>query len=188
MGRLETYHSPVRLFTAIDIPEDILATLADLLRQLKPLARFKWSPPENLHITTKFIGEWAASDYTQLAKVLEAVPRPGPIDIAVQGIGWFPNPHHPRAFFAAIQAPKELADLAAATAESVEAIGVEKDERRYTPHLTLARIRETDGLADVRKAVANLPSTNFGRFTARSFWLYESDRSKYTKLEEFPLL
>lgn len=188
MGRLETYHSPVRLFTAIDIPEDIVATLTELLRQLKPLARFRWSPPENLHITTKFIGEWAANDYRHLVKVLETVPRSGPIDIAVKGLGWFPNPHHPRAFFAAIQAPQALADLAAATAESCEAIGVEKEDRPYTPHLTLARIKEETGLADVRKAIANLPSLDFGQFTARSFWLYESDRSTYTKLEEFPLL
>ena len=187
MGRLETYHSPVRLFTAIDIPADILATLTDLLRHLKPLARFHWSPPENLHITTKFIGEWPANDYRKLVGALESVPRPGPIDIAVKGVGWFPNPHHPRAFFAAIQAPPILADLAAATAESCHAIGVDKDDRPYTPHLTLARIKDETGLVGVRRAVANVSSLDFGRFTARSFWLYESDRSKYTKLEEFPL-
>lgn len=187
MGRLETYHSPVRLFTAIDIPEDILATLTGLLRQLKPTARFRWSPPENLHITTKFIGEWPANDYRKLVTALECVPRSGPIDIAVKGLGWFPNPHHPRSFFSAIHASQALFDLAAATSKSCESIGVEKADRRYTPHLTLARIKDETGLADLRKTVANLPSLEFGQFTARSFWLYESDYSKYTKLEEFPL-
>ena len=178
----------MRLFTAIDIPAELLATLTGLLRQLKPIARFRWSPPENLHITTKFIGEWPVNDYRHLVKTLQSVPRNGSIDIAVKGLGLFPNPHHPRAFFAAIHAPQALAELAAATAACCETIGVEKDDRRYTPHLTLARIKDETGLVELRQAISKLPSLDFGQFTARSFWLYESDRSKYTKLEEFSLL
>ena len=116
------------------------------------------------------------------------MPKPGPIEIAVKGLGWFPNPHHPRAFFAAIQPSAALAELAEEISHACEMIGIDKDERKYTPHLTLARIKEADGLSEVRRAVANLPALDFGRFTARSFWLYESDHTKYTKLEEFPIL
>ena len=48
----------MRLFTAIDLPADVRDRLDKLIARLRPLARINWSPPENLHITTKFIGQW----------------------------------------------------------------------------------------------------------------------------------
>jgi 2'-5' RNA ligase len=48
----------MRLFTAIDLPAEVLDPLREFLARLRPLAKLHWSPVENLHITTKFIGEW----------------------------------------------------------------------------------------------------------------------------------
>jgi len=48
----------MRLFTGLELPDDVAGNLAELIRRLKPAARIHWSPPENLHVTTKFVGEW----------------------------------------------------------------------------------------------------------------------------------
>ena len=183
---------PRRLFTALDIAVEVRAALVELVRQLSPAAPFRWSPPENLHITTKFIGNWPADQYEQLLQILAAVAKPGPIEIAIRGLGWYPNPHSPRILFAGIQAGPVLQGLHQQTDAACAAIGIPAETKPFNPHLTLARSKSPDGLQAVRQLIAQLPSTAFGEFTARAFHLYESvpglAGSEYTKLEEFPLL
>ncbi|HEY3740054.1 MAG TPA: RNA 2',3'-cyclic phosphodiesterase [Bryobacteraceae bacterium] len=181
----------MRLFVALDLPDTILKTLDALSRQLQPAARIGWSPVANLHITTKFIGNWPETRLAELKSALAAVPRAGAIRVQIEGLGWFPNPHSPRIFFAGIRAPHALADLAHATDAATARLGVPSEAREFHPHLTLARIKEPLDLAGLRKAVANLPSVAFGEFEARSQFLYSSrpapSGSIYERLEEFPL-
>jgi len=61
----------MRLFTAIDLPDEVLTNLERLLDLLKPAASIKWSPIENMHITTRFIGEWPEERLTELRNALE---------------------------------------------------------------------------------------------------------------------
>jgi 2'-5' RNA ligase len=116
------------------------------------------------------------------------VPKTGAIDVTVRGLAWFPNPHHPRVLFAGITAGPELADLHCATDEACFAAGIPKELKKYSPHLTLARVDAGEGVAGVRAKIAGLPAADFGSFRAESFGLYESAMGKYTLLEEFPLL
>lgn len=182
----------MRLFTALDIPADVRSTLTALLAQLRPAAKFQWSPPENLHITTKFIGEWPAERVAELTAALGRMERTGPMEVAVRGLGWFPNPHSPRVLFAGIEAGPELGELHQRTDAACAALGVPAETKKFNPHLTLARVRTHGGLAEVRRRIAALPETDFGVFTARSFHLYESapcpTGTVYTPLEEFSLL
>ena len=163
-----------------------------LLRELRPAAKFQWSPPANLHITTKFIGEWPAERIPELAAALDRMEKTGPLEAAVRGLGWFPNPHNPRVLFAGIQAGPELAELHSRTDAACAALGIPAETKKFNPHLTLARVRTQEGLAEVRRRIAALPETDFGVFTAQSFHLYESasgpSGTVYTPLEEFSLL
>lgn len=181
----------MRLFTAIDIPEEIRDTLRATLARLKPKAKLRWSKPENLHITTKFLGEVPAERLSAVIQALEAIPAGAAIPLEVRGIGWFPNPHAPRILYAGIQAPEWLAQLHVRTDEALAAIGVPKENKPFRPHLTLARIDGRVELADLRQAIFELPTSQFGAFVAESFHLYESQTggagSVYTKLAEFPL-
>ncbi|MFB3825499.1 MAG: RNA 2',3'-cyclic phosphodiesterase [Bryobacteraceae bacterium] len=181
----------MRLFTAIDLPEPLLNTIAHLIERLRPKARIKWSPRENLHITTKFIGEWPEERLEELQEALAAVPTAGPMRIAIRKVGFFPNPHAPRVFWAGIDAPPELAALADATDRALQRLGVEPERRAFSPHLTLARIKEPVPMQPLREAVAALPSLEFGEFTADTFHLYRSHLSPagsvYVKMAEFPL-
>jgi 2'-5' RNA ligase len=180
----------MRLFTAIDIPEDVMEGLRSLLKRLMPLARLSWSRVENLHITTKFIGEWPQERLEELKRALAATPAPGPIEIAVRGLGWFPNQRRPRVFWAGIDGGEPLRELAQATEKAVARLGVPAEKRAYSPHLTLARIREAVPLDGLRGALEALPSEcgfDFGSFRASSFFLYLSANGRYTQLARFPI-
>jgi 2'-5' RNA ligase len=179
----------MRLFTAIDIPVEIKARLRAFVDRLRPTAKLTWSPVENLHVTTKFIGEWPEPKLRQLTDALNATPKPGRVEIAVRGLGWFPNAKNPRVFWAGIEVNEPLRRLAAGTEAALASIGVPAEERGFHPHLTLARRRDPVPLEKLRAILDSLSSdsTEFGVFTADSFFLYLSAASRYTKLGEFPL-
>ncbi|HUJ20045.1 MAG TPA: RNA 2',3'-cyclic phosphodiesterase [Bryobacteraceae bacterium] len=180
----------MRLFTGIDLSPDVVSNLEDLLRRLQPAARISWSPPRNLHITTKFIGEWPEERLAELKTALAGLPARSPISIAVEKLGFFPNPHSPRVFWAGVHGGEELARLAGETEDALARLGVAKEERAYSPHLTLARIKTPGKQPALLQAVAQLPSLEFGRFVADRFYLFHSrtapSGSVYTKLSEFP--
>ena len=179
----------MRLFTAIDLPFDVVATLEALIAKLRPAARIQWSPPGNMHITTQFIGEWEEARLEQLQAALAAIPPRGPITVDVSKLGFFPNPRSPRVFWCGIEAP-ELDALAAATETATAALGIRNETRPFSPHLTLARIKAPLDLKPLHEAIARLASLDFGRFIVQRFFLYQSklhpSGSVYTKLAEFP--
>jgi len=188
----------MRLFTGIDLPAAQSEALETLIRQLSRLADLRWSRVENLHITTKFIGQWPQERLDELRERLSMIPAPPSISIAVRGVGWFPNPHQPKILWASVQAKDSLEQLVRATDESVAELGIEKDDRPFRPHLTMARIGGRRGgkkripdLRALQRAIGKLPTTDFGEFEARAFHLYLSEPgahgSRYTKLFSFPL-
>ena len=85
----------MRLFVAIDISAAVRAALDSFQRMLKPTAKLNWSPVANLHITTKFIGEWPEDRMAEVTLALATVASAGPVDVRVKGIGWFPNERRP---------------------------------------------------------------------------------------------
>jgi len=181
----------MRLFTGLDLPPEVVSALDALLDRLRPAARLKWSPPANLHVTTRFIGEWPDQRLPDLRAALAGLPIHPSIPIHVRKLGFFPNPHSPRVFWAGVEAPPDLAALASETDRALEPLGIKPEGRPFSPHLTLARIKEPVPLQKLREAIAALPSLDFGSFTADRFFLYQSRLSPtgsvYTKLAEYPL-
>ena len=175
----------MRLFVALDLPDSILQTLEALLARLEPTARVHWSTVANLHITTKFIGEFPEERLQDLKQALQSISRTNPIPIRVEGLGWFPNPHAPRVFWAGVRGGDALQKLAHETNQALARLGVPEETRDFHPHLTLARIKDRVDLAPLRQAVAQLETVDFGPFEARSQFLYLSNNSVYTKLGEF---
>lgn len=180
----------MRLFTGIDLPEDVRERLERLLMHLRPTAHLKWSPVYNLHVTLKFIGEWAEEKLPQLETALRSIPKRPAIRVEVRGLGWFPNPHHPRVFWVAAHGGDALAALAKDSETALEPLGIAKEGRAFTAHLTLARIKEPVPLDSLRGAIAQVESADFGTFDADRFYLYRSQPgsagSIYTKLSEYP--
>jgi RNA 2',3'-cyclic 3'-phosphodiesterase len=181
----------MRLFTGISVAPDVLANLSKLLNTLRSTADVKWSPAENLHLTMKFIGEWPEERLNEMIEALRRASAGPPIEISINGLGWFPNPHSPRVLVAAVHAPESLRKLAHFIDETTHGLGVPMETRPYSPHLTLAKIKNPGRLFPLKQAIASLPTVDFGSFTARDFHLYlskmSSSGSVYTRLADFSL-
>ncbi len=179
----------MRLFTAIDLPSDILLRLERLLSALRPEALIKWSPLDNLHVTTKFIGEWPDSKLELLHDALSSVSGRHPFEVELRQLGWFPNERSPRVLWAGIYGGAPLLQLAHDTEEELERIGIKKETREFAPHLTLARIKNPVPLRRLRKKVQDLQPAVLGRFPVSKFALFRSDpgsnASIYRKLREY---
>jgi 2'-5' RNA ligase len=179
----------MRLFTGIDLPEDVRERLERLLMHLRPVAHLKWSPVYNLHVTLKFIGEYPEEQLPQLETALSSLPSRAPIQAEVKSLGWFPNPHHPRVFWVAVHAGGALAALAHDIEVALSPLGIAREDRPFTAHLTLARIKEAVPLQTLRSTIAQLESVEFGSFVMDRFHLYRSQPgaagSIYTKLSQY---
>ena len=172
----------MRLFTAIDLPPEVRASVDDFIGQLRPLARLGWTLSANLHITTRFIGDWPEERLPELQRALAALSSRAPIPIRVHGLGLVPNGKSPRILLAHADAPPELSELARDLGYA--------ERRAYSPHVTLARIKSPKGLGPLVTKLAELGDPDFGAFLADRFFLYQSKPSAagsvYTKLSEFP--
>jgi len=180
----------MRLFTGIDLSEEILERLERLLVHLRSAAHLKWSPVYNLHLTLKFIGEWPEQRLPQLQQALCSIPPREPIIAEVKGVGWYPNAHHPRVFWAGVQGGEPLLALVRDLDAALAPLGIAREDREFSAHLTLARIKDPVPLQPLRNAIAQLETLEFGSFVADRFYLYRSQPgsagSIYTKLMEFP--
>ena len=179
----------MRLFCGIDLPEDVRERLERLLMHLRPVAHLKWVPVYNLHLTLKFIGEWPEEKLPQLEAALHTVVKRPPIPLEMRGLGWYPNPRNPRVFWAAVEGGDALPALAHDIEARIEPLGIAKETRVFTAHLTLARIKEPVPLEALRSAAEKVESAEFGSFEADRFYLFRSQPgsagSIYTKLSEF---
>jgi 2'-5' RNA ligase len=179
----------MRLFTALEIPPDIVARLERLLSSLRPEALINWSPLENLHITTKFIGEWPEKRLDQLDKALAALRSRVAFSVEIKDLGWFPNANSPKVLWAGIHGGDELNQLAAATEECLVELGVPREDRPYTSHLTLARIKSAVPLQKLRVKVQELQPAKIGDFVASGFHLFQSEpgskASLYRKIRDY---
>jgi RNA 2',3'-cyclic 3'-phosphodiesterase len=181
----------MRLFTGIDLCEEVRERLERLLVHLRACAHLKWSPVYNLHVTLKFIGEWSGDKLPELEAALRSIPPREPIAADVSGLGWFPNPHHPRVFWVAVHAGDTLAALVKDIDAALGPLGIPSEDRPFNAHLTLARVKEPAPLQELRNAIAQLESVDYGSFLVDRFYLYRSQPgsagSIYTKLSEYPL-
>ena len=179
----------MRIFTAIDLPSSTLLRLERLLSALRPEAQINWSPLDNLHITTKFIGEWPEARLPELTDALSSLLPCQPFRVELKNLGWFPNCRSPRVLWAGVHGGEVLADLARRTEEQLHALGISKEDREFQPHLTLARIRNPVSMSRLRQKVDEMKAVDLGEFSVSSFSLYRSDpgsnASVYRKLHDF---
>lgn len=179
----------MRLFTAIEVPPDVLLRLERLVAVLRPEALIKWSPLDNLHVTTKFIGEWPESRMEELHQALLAVPPRDPFGVDVSGLGWFPNERSPRVLWAGVNGGLPLSTLVQEIEERLLGLGVARESREYSAHLTLARIKSPVPLRSLREKLQELLPAQIGTFQVSQFSLFRSDpgsnASIYRKLRDY---
>jgi RNA 2',3'-cyclic 3'-phosphodiesterase len=178
----------MRLFTAIDLPNEILLRLERLIYALRSEALINWTPLDNLHVTTKFIGPWPDSRLEELHAALSSLAPRQPFDIELKNLGWFPNAPSPRTFWIGVHG-EALDQLARDTEQQLEPLGIARESREFSPHLTLARIKTPVPLRRLHEKVDEMQPAALGHFRASQFALYRSDpgsnASIYRKLRVY---
>ncbi len=127
-----------RIFTGLEIPAPIAQSLATLRGGL-PGAR--WIDPENYHVTLRFIGDVDDLIAHEVASMLGQVRRPA-FDLNIEDLTAFGG-RRPRALVATLGPAQALMDLQAEHERLMQRVGLEPEGRKYTPHVTLARLRES---------------------------------------------
>jgi 2'-5' RNA ligase len=194
----------MRLFLALDIDEVIrerITRFVDGVRNFAPDAR--WMKPESLHVTLKFIGEQPDTAVEPIKQAMTTVVA-GTTEIRFHGYGFFPTPKSARVFWVGMEAAGDLEALATAIDDKMPSLGMAKEDRPFSPHLTLARAGGRSGSPRLLKSdrrspvfqvlqqkLAVLPEPEFGSMTPREFYLYQSHLSPkgstYTKLAKFAM-
>jgi 2'-5' RNA ligase len=186
----------VRVFVALDISEEVRAAIGALIARLRPACRAaRWVRIEGVHLTLKFIGEIQPEKIEPIKASLAKIRFPNSIEMNFRNVGFFPNEHRPRVFWAGIEAGKGLVELAAAVEITLEPLGIAKEGRAFSPHLTLARIEPQRGTAAnltlnrLREAISAVGALEFGAAIAKEFYLYQSilkpGGAEYTRLATF---
>ncbi|MGE5055837.1 MAG: RNA 2',3'-cyclic phosphodiesterase [Acidobacteriota bacterium] len=189
---------------ALDIDDPIrqrIARFTEGVRNFAPDAR--WAKEESLHVTLKFIGEQGESSVARIREALAATAGRS-TQVVFRGYGFFPTTNSARVFWIGMEAGPELAALAAEVDAKLTPLGIAREQRKFTPHLTLARSsggsgapgrRKEDGprrtFEHLQEKLSALPVPEFGSMTAHEFFLYQSrlspKGSTYTKLARFDL-
>jgi RNA 2',3'-cyclic 3'-phosphodiesterase len=161
----------IRLFTAIELPESVRTRLM-LLQGGVPGAR--WSPVENLHLTLRFIGEVNEATANDIDDVLAAI-RSSAFDLTLKDAGEFGG-RDPHALWIGVAPNEALMRLAAKIESALQRMGLEAETRKYTPHVTLARLRDAP-ISKVREFLGAHGPFDSGPFPVRRFALFSSHPS-----------
>lgn len=174
-----------RLFTALEIPRDAALSLS-LLRGGLPGAR--WIDVENYHLTLRFIGDVEGHVADEIANALDRVRRPS-FTLALSGVGAFGS-KKPHAVYAGVAPSPDLHALQGEIDRICHRLGVAADPRKFTPHVTLARLRNTSPL-DVAHYLSARGNFSAAPFRAARFVLMSSRDSvgggPYVVEEAWPL-
>lgn len=133
----------MRAFVALELPRSVIRRISEIRGALAtPDAKVRWVEPEKMHLTLKFLGDVDAQQLEAMAEsVRQASERFDALKLGVGGLGAFPNRRNPRIIWVGISGHNGLLELYRHFEEAAVAVGVEPDERPFSPHLTLGRVK-----------------------------------------------
>jgi 2'-5' RNA ligase len=163
---------PHRLFIGIRPPESVRDSLLDAMEALDGA---RWVDEDNLHVTLRFVGEVERPVANDLAEALGRIEAPR-FELRIAGTGAFDRSRrhqsYPHAVWAAVPLTEPLESLRQKVERACESVGLGRETRRFTPHVTLARTdRATEPVAGWLAATADLRA---GPWTVDGFILFES--------------
>lgn len=194
-----------RLFIALDLAIGVVEQLLNVQEDFHyhllslpgnaqtELASVRWTSPENIHLTLKFLGDTDPALIQRLSETLANLVRPlFPFEIEARGVGFFPSAQRPRIFWAGFdaQSAEVLSLLQQALERDLGELGFEPDPRDFLPHVTLGRLR-ADIRPDFSSFAARFEHESFGKSYVKDFVLYESmltpNGPRYSVVNRFTL-
>ncbi len=183
----------VRAFIAVDLPPDLRQALGRVSRHLQEQLAgvpVRWVPPENIHLTLKFLGNLPLLQEMLRGEVADRRP----FEFGVGGLGAFPDLKQPRVIWVGVKGPDELEALHYVVEVAMERLGYAREGRPFTPHLTLGRVSRNASPREIRQVSEVLRKTKvgfLGSARVEEVHLYRSDLrptgAVYTRLFTAPL-
>jgi 2'-5' RNA ligase len=185
----------VRLFVALELDDQARRLLADCQRQLADLdPSVRWVRPEQIHLTLKFLGEVPDPQVPSICQSLDGLTSHGPVDFEMTGAGWFGSSRSPRVIWVGLAWPNAALEALQKDCESrMAAEGFPPEARAYRPHLTLGRVRDGRGNAEITRAIEAMRDRGVGPLaqTATEVVLFESrlhpSGAEYVPAHQIPL-
>ena len=180
----------MRTFIAIEIPEKIRAEIFHIFEKINGtnLISGNFVEKDNLHLTLKFLGELTGE---QLQKVKEKLSEINfsKFDLETDGIGFFPNENYIRVMWVGLKGAK-LLQLQKIIEDKVYEVGIRKDDKAFSSHLTVARIKNIKNKTLFLEKIKNLRIKEES-FSVKNFSLFKSElienETRYKKIQDFSL-
>ena len=134
-----------RLFVALPLPGVVKAELISLIDAARKTAprSVRWVRPEQLHVTLKFLGDVETEQQEALTTAMQSMCKETSFRFTLQGVDAFPNRRQPRVIWTGIQSGRDqVAHLAGLIETAACEAGFEPERRRFSPHVTLARVKQ----------------------------------------------
>jgi RNA 2',3'-cyclic 3'-phosphodiesterase len=188
----------IRCFIAVELPEDVkkeLTVLENVLKARSPSV-VKWVGPEGIHLTLKFLGEVPDEQIEEITMAMEEGCRGfAPFQLEVSGVGAFPNLNRVQVIWVGVKGEiDKLAALQKSIDDNTEQLGFPKENRAFSPHLTLGRVRMEAELVERQKIGKLLSATSFAPnqvFQVNAVYLIQSQLQRtgaiYTPIKQIIL-
>jgi 2'-5' RNA ligase len=187
----------IRAFVAINLPVEVRANLTELQRELKsvlPGNGLRWTKPEQVHLTLKFLGDIAADSLEDLKSAIQrACNGIAPFSLRAESPGVFPDSQRPRVIWTDVNGDMDVLRRLQEQIERETGAWREAEQRTFQPHLTLARVQslKPDKAAVLHEKIRMHTATQFGSWHIGRIDLMRSKLSstgaEYSQLAEFPL-
>ncbi len=184
----------LRLFLAIDIPNAVRETIAEVQNDFKSLnLDARWVEPANFHLTLKFLGSTRPQTIPEIeTQMQEITPRFAPPTVTLGLPGVFPNPNRPRVLWLSVQDSQgTLISLMQAIDTRMIPLGFPGEKKQAIPHLTLARFKSARDNRKLKQKLRAGPAVATVPFTVDSVKLMQSELTpegpNYTVIGDFPL-
>lgn len=171
----------MRTFISIELPNEIKKNIEKLVEELKlMLTPIKWVERKNLHLTLKFLGWVEDKKIDALSKSILGVCKGfGTFRIGLKGLGVFPDARHPRVIWTGVtEGGKRIKELAVKLEEKLSGQGYREEEREYSAHLTVGRIKEKIDVSALSEFIDDNTQRDLGSFTVKNVSLMKSTLSR----------
>ena len=183
----------LRSFISIELPDELKTCLEEIQGELKKCkADIRWVKTKNIHLTLKFLGNINETDTEAITGVIRsACSKYQPFDLKVTGLGVFPGPRSPRVLWVGMDDSEILGGLQDEIDRGLASLGIEREKRKFSPHITLGRFKSSRGRELLLKKIPSLRGGGIGTINVKYVNLMRSDLhpdgARYSKISEVAL-
>lgn len=183
----------VRSFISIELPDGIKSSITELIANIRKTGiDVAWIPAEKIHLTLKFLGN---TDDSLIPKIKERISKKllhyNAFYINIIGIGCFPSEKRPRVLWVGVERSDILQSIQMEIDSEVAGLGFEREDRPFSPHLTIGRVRSQKGSAEMLRRFEEFRTADFGAVEVKSIHIMKSELkpagAEHTSIAEIPI-